>query len=293
MANIIRTNTEVIVNNTNILTALKSDIFKKSVPFTNEEEVSAFEAYAVAEGSEKDRIRTEIVNANLRFALAIAQKYTTDGDKIAELVSIATIGLYNAVDTFNLAKGYKFITHAIYSIRAEFSEFFRNDANFVRRSNNAVIGTKDRKVAEKIRQREMREPSEEEIIEALKAEYGIEVKYSGDIVALRTKSIDDYSSAEEESTFEDSAEFNTATASSNGYESEIEAEHNAYVVSNLLKSLPVKERDIITKYFGIGCEEMTIENIAEELDCTAERVRQIIKGCLAKIKDKAKRLMAE
>jgi RNA polymerase primary sigma factor len=293
MTNIIRTNTETIVNNTNALTALKNDIRRKCTPFSAEEEVIAFEQYAVAEGNEKDRIRTMIVNANLRFALSIAQKYTADGDMVAELVSLATIGLYNAVDTFDIARGYKFITHAIHSIRAEFSEYFRNDANLVRRSNNALIGTKDKKVAEKIRQREMREPSEEELIDALKAEYGIEVKYNGDIVALRTKSIDDFSSAEEEDTYGDSAEFNSATAVRNEYESEVENEHNAHIVGELLKMLSVKERDIITKYFGIGCEEMTIENIAEELDCTAERVRQIIAHCLTKMKGKATRLVAE
>ena len=43
-----------------------------------------------------------------------------------------------------------------------------------------------------------------------------------------------------------------------------------------MRVLTAKERDIVSRYFGIDCEEETAERIAERYDCTAERIRQIV-----------------
>jgi RNA polymerase primary sigma factor len=46
-------------------------------------------------------------------------------------------------------------------------------------------------------------------------------------------------------------------------------------ISRALATLSERETDIITQFFGIGCQEMTLEEIAERFGLTRERVRQI------------------
>lgn len=280
------------INNTTALLKLKSDINRYPM-MTPEEEVLAFqELRATEDEKERREIINKIINANLRFALSISQKFSRNGDKVAELVSLATIGMEKAAKKFDYTKGFKFISQAVYWIRAEFTEYFRTENNLVRRSNASVIGTKDKQIAERFWQTEHREPTEEELIEALEAEFGITIRNRVDVIRVHTKSIDEKINGEDESTFADTAEFGEATASRNEYEAEMDNEQLKFVVSRLMPMLTIKEQDIIKKSFGIDCEPMDAEAIAEEYDYTAERIRQIIRGALVKMRSKAKKLMA-
>ena len=272
----INTKIAVRTNRTNALDSLTADIRKYPI-MSVEEEIEAFEALSAAQSEEeRNALKKKIANANLRFVLSVAKKYSSDGDTVAELVSIGTIGLYRAIDNFDVSKGFKFISHAVNWIRAMFSEHFRGDANFVRRSNNVKIGSKDIRIAERFIQTEMREPTEQEIIDALAEEYGIEVKNKIDVVRVKTDFISERLNNEDDSTAEESGEFATATASHNEYEDEIEHEAQRAAVKKILRMLTVKEQDIVCRYFGIDCEEETAEALAERFDCTPERIRQIV-----------------
>ena len=284
----INTRISTRVNNTDALTALKAGIRKYEV-MSSDEEIEAFEALAAATSDdERNAIKQRIANANLRFVLSVAHKYSSDGDKVAELVSIGTIGLYRAIDTFDISKGFKFISHAIHWIRAEFCEFFRSDANFVRRSNNAKIGTKDRRIVERYLQTEQREPTEDELIEALEKEYGIEVKNRLDVVRVRTDFISESMNSDDDSTVEDSGEFATATATTNDYEAEIEREAQKALVAKIMSRLTVREQEIVSRYFGIDREAQDTSIIAEEFGLTEERVRQLVVNDIPK---KMRRIM--
>lgn len=272
----INTRISTKVNDTAALSALKADIRKYTL-MTPEEEIEAFEALAAAKSeSERTAIKQKIVNANLRFVLSVAQKYSTDGDRVAELVSIGTIGLFRAIDCFDVTKGFKFISHAIYWIRAEYYEYFRTDANFVRRSNSAKIGIKDRKIAERFFQEQHREPTENELIEALEKEYGIKVKNRMDVVRVRTDFIEDKMNSEDDSTVENNGEFAMATASHNEYEDEIERESQRDIVAKIMSNLTIREQEIVSRYFGIGTEAQDASVIAEAFGLTEERVRQLV-----------------
>lgn len=289
----IRTNTTVITNATDALTALTADIRKHQI-MDMDAETEAFTALANATTeAEKDSIRKRIAEANLRFVLSIAKKYSTDGDKVAELVSLGTIGLYRAMDTFDLSRGFKFISHAIHWIRAEYAEYFRGDANFVRRSNNAKIGMKDAEIRRKFLQTEMREPTEDEIIEALETEYGIKVNDKLDVVRVRTSSLDDTIGTDDgdSATLGEIGEIAVATASRNGFEAEMEKEDNENRVARLLKGLSVREQEIVCRKFGIGYDrEYELDEIADYLGYTHERVRQLLADSLKKLQGRAKML---
>ena len=55
-------------------------------------------------------------------------------------------------------------------------------------------------------------------------------------------------------------------------------------IERALQILTVREREIIKSFFGIGCQEMTLEEIGERLDLTRERVRQIKEKAIRKLK---------
>lgn len=272
----INTKIAVRINRTNALDALTADIRKYPV-MSFDEELEAFDALASAQSEdERNAIKRRIANANLRFVLSVANKYSSDGDTVAELVSIGTIGLMRAMDSFDVSKGFKFITHAVHWIRAEYAEYFRGDANFVRRSNNAKIGLKDARIVERFLQTEMREPTEQELIDALAEEYGIEVKNKLDVVRVKTNFISEALNSEDDSTAEESGEFATATATYNEFEDEIEREAQRETVKKIMHMLTVREQDILCRFYGIDCEEETAETIAERYGYTPERIRQIV-----------------
>ena len=288
MSRIINTTAENITNLTPALARLTADIRRYEL-LSVEEEVELFNALAKASGAERDAIKAKIVNANLRFALSVAKKYSNDGDTVCELVSLATIGLMDAVDDFDAEKGFKFISFAVHKIRAAFSEHFRENSTIVRRSNNALIGSKDKKIAERFMQTEHREPTEQELIDALESEYGIKISDKYDVVSVKTASIDARVDSDDDATFGEVGEVAMAIASRNDYEREMEQDDAKYRVHEMLKGLSVREQEVVSRKFGIGFDrEQELDEIAEVLGYTNERCRQILMGALKKLQGREK-----
>lgn len=293
MARVIDTTITNTTTNTKALLALTAEIRRYDV-LSAERESELFSEFATASESRKAEIRKEIANANMRFVLSVAKKYSGDGDKVCELVSIGTVGIYKAVDTFDLSKGFRFISHAVHWIRAEISEYFRSEDALVRRSNNAKIGGKENAVRQRFLQTEMREPSEDEIISALESEYGIKVLDKCDVVKVTTARLDDNVSSDGDGdTLSEIGEVAMAMASVNGYERESELEDARYRAARLLKGLSFRESEIICRKFGIGYDrEYELDEIAETLGYTHERVRQILRDTLTKLRGKERVLSA-
>lgn len=293
MARVIDTTITNTTTNTKALLALTAEIRRYDV-LSAEREFGLLSEFATASESRKEEIRKEIANANMRFVLSVAKKYSGDGDKVCELVSIGTMGIYKAVDTFDLSKGFRFISHAVHWIRAEISEYFRSEDALVRRSNNAKIGSKENAVRQRFFQTEMREPSEDEIIEALESEYGIKVLDKCDVVKVTTARLDDKVSSDGDGdTLSEIGDVAMAMASVNGYERESELEDARYRAARLLKGLSFRESEIICRKFGIGYErEYELDEIADTLGYTHERVRQILRDTLTKLRGKERVLSA-
>lgn len=293
MARVIDTTITNTTTNTKALLALTAEIRRYDV-LSAERESELFSEFATAGESRKAEIRKEIANANMRFVLSVAKKYSGDGDKVCELVSIGTMGIYKAVDTFDMSKGFRFISHAVHWIRAEISEYFRSEDALVRRSNNAKIGGKENAVRQRFLQTEMREPSEDEIIDALESEYGIKVLDKCDVVRVTTARLDDNVSSDGDGdTLSEIGDVAMAMASVNGYERESELEDARYRAARLLKGLSFRESEIVCRKFGIGYDrEYELDEIADTLGYTHERVRQILRDTLTKLRGKERVLSA-
>lgn len=96
----------------NVLATYLKEINK--IPLlSNEEEVELAEKAAAGDKLAKNKI----INANLRFVVTIAKKYQKKGLDIEDLISEGNIGLINATEKFDVSKGYRFISYAVWWIR--------------------------------------------------------------------------------------------------------------------------------------------------------------------------------
>ena len=96
----------------NVLATYLKEINK--IPLlSNEEEVELAEKAAAGDKLAKNKI----INANLRFVVTIAKKYQKKGLDIEDLISEGNIGLMNAIEKFDVSKGYRFISYAVWWIR--------------------------------------------------------------------------------------------------------------------------------------------------------------------------------
>ena len=80
----------------------------------------------------KLKARNTIIESNLRFAVQVARQYQGMGLEMEDLIAFANIGLFEAVDRFDTSKNVKFITFAVWYIRAEIQKALNDLSRTVR-----------------------------------------------------------------------------------------------------------------------------------------------------------------
>ena len=96
----------------NILSLYLKEINK--IPLLTREEE---ERYARAAAKGEQFSKEKLIRANLRFVVNVAKKYQNQGLPLADLISEGNIGLMNAIERFDVEKGYHFISYAVWWIR--------------------------------------------------------------------------------------------------------------------------------------------------------------------------------
>lgn len=99
-------------------------------PLSIEDEVKLFEQVAKGDA----RAKESIINHNLRFVVAVAKKYhyTKGTLSMLDLIQYGNMGLMDAVDTFDVTRGFRFITHAVAYIRKAIMMGLNEDSRLVR-----------------------------------------------------------------------------------------------------------------------------------------------------------------
>ena len=95
-------------------------------PLSAEEEQAAFEAMAHGSHAESEEARQQLILHNLRLVSHIVRKYYSSNKNQEDLISIGSIGLCKAVDTFNVGNGTRFATYAAKCIQNEILMHFRS-----------------------------------------------------------------------------------------------------------------------------------------------------------------------
>lgn len=255
---------------------------RKYQPLSQEEENEVFRMYHSNDPVAKKKAIDTLVNANQRFIFSLAKDYAKgDETKILDYVNEGSIGIINAIDKFDQSRGFKFISFAVWYIRQAMTNYAQTTDLFLRKSNNAKIGNNILKIRTAFFQENHREPTTDEIKEAL-AKKGIKIKEDKDLEDVVRNSLD--SVWGDESTFENNPRYIQHSAIQNEYEKEMDDEDNKSVVGKLLQTLDERSQLVIKQLFGIGYESpVDIEVVAENLGLTPTRVGQIKNAALKKL----------
>lgn len=244
---------------------------------TVDEEVELARRIKEGDKSALDRL----VRANLRFVVSVAKQYHNQGVELTDLISEGNLGLVKAAEKFDETRGFKFISYAVWWIRQAIQQAIPEQSRVVRLPQNRLGEiSKVRKAMLDFEQEFMRQPSNEELAEIL----GMSVEKIADALSYNalSLSLDAPFGGEED----DGCLLDVVSSSDAPRPDELLSRNEslAIEVQRVLSQLEEREREVLQKSFGIGCSEMTLEEIAEEYNLTRERVRQIKEKAVRRLK---------
>ena len=221
----------------------------------------------------------KLTKANLRFVVSVAKQYQNQGLSLPDLINEGNLGLIKAAEKFDETRGFKFISYAVWWIRQSILPALAEQSRIVRLPLNQVGSlNKINKAFARFEQEHERTPSAEELANELELP---KEKVTDTLrVAGRHISVDAPFADGEDNSLLDVL----VNADSPNADRGLINESLATEVDRALEILTERERDIIRYFFGIGCSEMTLEEIGEKFDLTRERVRQIKEKAIRKLR---------
>ena len=221
----------------------------------------------------------KLTRANLRFVVSVAKQYQNQGLSLPDLINEGNLGLIKAAEKFDETRGFKFISYAVWWIRQSILQALAEQSRIVRLPLNQVGSlNKINKALSKFEQENERQPSNEELSEMIDVPKD---KISDTLrVGSRHVSVDAPFVEGEDNSLLDVLPNDDSPSADRGLVNEsLNTE-----IERALSTLTDREREIIKSFFGIGCQEMTLEEIGERLDLTRERVRQIKEKAIRRLK---------
>ena len=228
----------------------------------------------------------KLTRANLRFVVSVAKQYQNQGLSLPDLIDEGNLGLIKAAKKFDETRGFKFISYAVWWIRQSILQALAEQSRIVRLPLNQVGSlNKISKELSKFEQENQRRPSAEELANRL----DIPVEKISSTISVSGRSISvDAPFAEGE----DNCMLDVLTNDDSPMaDSSLNQESLSKEVDRALNQLHDREREILKMFFGIGCQEMTLEEIGDKFDLTRERVRQIKEKAIRKLKGQKSRLL--
>jgi RNA polymerase primary sigma factor len=221
-----------------------------------------------------------LVNANLRFVVSVSKQYQNQGLTLGDLINEGNLGLIKAAQRFDETRGFKFISYAVWWIRQSILQAIAEQARIVRLPLNRV-GALSRisKAMADLEQKYEREPTVEELSEVL----DLDIESIRDMLKSNSRhvSMDAPLVNGEENTLLAVLE----DADQPGPDSGLISESLCDEIGRALSHLPQRERDVLRYFYGIGgCTPLSLEEIAENLTLTRERVRQLKEKAIKRLK---------
>ena len=231
-------------------------------------------------GRAGERAKNKLVEANLRFVVSVAKQYQHQGLTLTDLIDEGNIGLIKAAERFDETRGFKFISYAVLWIRQSILQAISEQSRIVRMPLNQVgFQSKLTKAIVNFEQEFERRPSVAELAELLDTDVSKvqeALGTNGKKVSVDAPFAEDDSNCLIDIMTDDSAP---------GTDNQMEKESLSSDLDAALKTLSDRERQVLKMLFGIGRNEMTAEEVANTLNLTRERVRQIKERALRRLRE--------
>ena len=221
----------------------------------------------------------KLTRANLRFVVSVAKQYQNQGLTLPDLINEGNLGLIKAAEKFDETRGFKFISYAVWWIRQSILQALAEQSRIVRLPLNQVGSlNKINKAFSRFEQEYERKPSPEELAEVLelpREKVSDTLRVSGRHVSVDAPFVD----GEDNSLLDVLPNNDSPNADRTLLNESLIRE-----IERALATLTKRERDIIKLFFGVGIQEMTLEEIGEKFGLTRERVRQIKEKAIRRLR---------
>ena len=203
----------------------------KKAPLLDRDTETALATKALA-GDKK--AQNKLVESNLRFAVQVAKQYQGMGIELEDLIGFANIGLFEAAKRFDPSRGFKFISFAVWYVRAELQKCLNDKSRVVRIPSHKTM-TEGKEYSTLSTSKKVGDDDESETY-ADRYLAGEQAKATHEIVDMKQ------------------------------------------MLSIALDTLKPKQRDAVKMFYGIDYDyAMHMEQVAEELNVTGERARQLVR----------------
>jgi RNA polymerase primary sigma factor len=256
------------------------EVLRRNPPFTPEQEVDAFKRLYAGD----ERALGEIVARNQRWVYSVAKEFARDEIEVMDYVQEGNIGLLKAIEKYDLNKGLKFITYAVWYMRREMNAHMNTGRDLITKSNNAKYGKKLERIKNEFFVQNGYKATFDEIKEIFEEKYGIVVNDERDLYDLDISSINE--NVNDDTTFEECDDFTKATATENEATNDEDKEYFRELVNPVLNSLPEKHRELIKKLYHIGYDDIySVEDLCQEYNIYDEQeLKRIEKDILELMK---------
>jgi RNA polymerase sigma factor (sigma-70 family) len=227
--------------------------------------------------------RNELIQRNLKLVVKVAKGFRGMGLSFADLVQEGSLGVLHAVGRFDYRRGFKFSTYAVWWIRQAIIRAIQKHSRTIRLPSHVYDRTRRfRQTRERLSTALGRTPTPKELAEELE----IDERQVDTLMRIgqMPASLDAPVNQAENESLGDLLEDPTTP-------NPVEELHRAWLtqtIESLLLSLSPRERDVLSWRFGLGGERrLTLQEIADRLELSRERVRQIQVGAIKRIRHRS------
>lgn len=250
----------------------------KKIPLlTNDEETQFATRAAAGDKAARDKLLT----SNMRFVIKIASQYLNKGLEYEDLISEGYLGLMKALDHFDVSKGYHFISYAVWWIRQSIMKAIVDFGRPIRLPVN-----KDAELTEIKRACHSVNPhgkkSEEEELEEVALKLGMTKHHIREMLNISQEmiSLDSPISGDSDTALVDTVSAGTFTPEDAAIDASLKTE-----IDKAFVGLDKKSVEVLNMRYGLnGQGERTLKEVGEKMNLSRERVRQIEKHAIAKIR---------
>lgn len=279
-----KSQTSFFINRDNIHDAYFSDIRKYPLLSESEEKDLIYKYRNAKTEKDKTAARNKLIEGNLRFVVSVVKKLGT-ADTFLDLVNEGNSGLIKAVEKFNPDKDVHLITYALSWIVAYIKNYQITQLRSVVPPNALKLHNYVKNVTNDFILANERNPSPNEIADIIREKFNFNITNLEDVELGQVISINEkYSVIDEDDKVENSDTYISRT-SSNNIQDTIDEEYKKNQIDFFLGKLDEREKFIVTKYYGIGCEQESFDTIGIHLNLCAERVRQLCVSAVKKMRN--------